>query len=97
MEVTMTKATYFDGMRLKKGDSVSVDEVTAKRWTSAGIAKTGDAKAATSAEKPLEKMKTEELVEKAAELGVDISQAGTNKEKAAAIQAFIDQQAENKE
>ena len=40
-------------------------------------------------EKPLERMNTEELLAKAAELGMDISDATTNKQRVEAIQAFL--------
>lgn len=45
----------------------------------------------TSDEKPLNKMKTEELTAKAAELGADISDAKTNLERVAIIEAFLNQ------
>lgn len=47
-----------------------------------------------SGEKPLERMNTAELLEKAAELGMDISEATTNKQRVEAIQAFLAETAE---
>lgn len=44
-------------------------------------------------EKPIDRMNTAELTQKAAELGVDISGATTNKQRAEAIQAHLDTKA----
>lgn len=49
-------------------------------------------------DKPIEKMNTEQLKAKAAELGVDISNATTNKQRAEVIMAFLStQQAHSEE
>lgn len=88
MKVKMQAPTYWDSRRLKPGDTADVDEVTAARRETAGIAKPGEAK--KPGDKSLEKMNTEELTQKAAVLGVDISAATTNKQRAEIIQAFVD-------
>lgn len=49
----------------------------------------GEKQAKASGEKPIEKMTTDELTKKAAELGVDISSCTNNKQRAETILAYI--------
>ena len=69
-------------------DESRLHEYTAKGYTPLAVEETPDK------EKPLERMTTAELLEKAAELGLDISEANTNKQRAEAIQAFLADMAE---
>ena len=84
MTVKMLVPTRWDGKNLKAGDTVEVADGVAKRWEGARIAKPVEVKA-----KPIEQMNTKELTKKAAELGVDISAATTNPQRAEMIMAHI--------
>lgn len=81
-------------MLVKKGgiardiDKMRLHEYTAKGYTPANEAG-GTKGEAGSGEKPIEKMNTEELTKKAAELGVDLSGATNNKQRVEAILAHI--------
>lgn len=88
MKVKMLKPTYWDSKRLKAGDTANVDPFVAERWDRNGIAKITEEKA--TGEKPLDKMTTKELTQRGAVLGIDISGANTNKQRADVIQAFLD-------
>ena len=83
MKVEMLCNTYY-GVPRKPGDILDVDDKTGDRWIQAGIARQSE-----PAEKPLGKMTTAELTEKAAGLGVDISAATNNDQRAEAIKAFL--------
>lgn len=80
-------------MIVKKGgisrniDDKRLHEYKAKGYVPAGGS--GNEEPNAGKEKAIEKMNTEELTKKAAELGVDISDATTNKQRADAILAHI--------
>ena len=92
MNVTMNTTTHFAGQKYEEGKPYEVDTSIAERWVDVGIAEEGGTPKASgdSGEKPVEKMNTAELTAKAEELGVDISEAKTNKERADLILAHIE-------
>lgn len=90
MKVKMLAATYWDGKRLKAGATTEVDNKTGARWEQAGIAKAADGQKPPGEEKPIEKMNTEQLTQKAAVLGVDISACTTNQQRVDAIKAHLE-------
>lgn len=82
-------------MLIKKGGiSRNIDEKNLHTYTAKGYAAAEDDTAADppasgNGEKAIERMNTAELTQKAAELGVDISTAATNKLRAEAILAHL--------
>lgn len=82
-------------MLIKKGGiSRNIDEknlhtYTAKGYISAEDDTAADTPAGGGGEKAIERMNTAELTQKAAELGVDISTATNNKQRAEAILAHL--------
>lgn len=74
----------------KGGITRNISEDRLHEYTAKGYAPVDAQEAPTpKGEKPLERMNTAELLEKAAELGMDISEATTNKQRVEAIQAFL--------
>ena len=65
MKIKTLKPTCFDGKKLKVGDEVDVDDSVAERWIENGIAK--------AVKTP--KVAADNLKEKAAKIGDDISNA----------------------
>jgi len=94
MQVKMITATFWNERRLRPGDAIDVDEKTAARWKARGLAVVSETEKPPAAKpvKSLKDMNTAELTAKAAELGVDISAAQTNKERVEAIQTLLAQQ-----
>ena len=76
----------------KAGITRDINEDRLHEYTAKGYAPVAvqTAPAAPKGEKPLDRMSTAELLEKAAELGLNISGATTNKQRVEAIQAFLD-------
>lgn len=76
----------------KGGITRSIDDKRLHEYTAKGYAPAADVQAPPAApkgDKPLKHMNTAELLAKAAELGMDISEAATNKQRVEAIQAFL--------
>lgn len=79
-------------MFVKKGDIYrNIDEKRLSEYTAKGYTRVKED------EKAIEKMNAEELTKKAEELGVDISAAKTNKEKAQVIFEHIEKSNHTKE
>lgn len=97
MNAIMLKPTYWNGVRRRIGDTVNVDKNVAERWERAGIARIVEEKPLGDEKKPIARMTSAELAQKAEELGVDISACGNNEQRAAAIQASLDSNTENSE
>lgn len=78
-------------MLIKKGGITrDIDEKRLHEYKARGYAPCATQGNAPSAATPFDRMNTAELTQKAAELGVDISGASTNKQRAEAIQAHLD-------
>jgi hypothetical protein len=82
-------------MLIKKGEIYrNIDEKRLPEYKAKGYEPLDADSPAGKSEKSLDKMNTAELTQKAADLGVDISGAGTNKLRAELIQEYLAKQQE---